>query len=664
MRIGLFFLLTLLPFFVHAQICTTPGQNPSTAFPVCGTSTFAQTTVPLCGGRNLPYKGCGTGNLLQDVNPFWYKFTCFKSGTLGFTITPNNLSSDYDWELYDITGKYPDDIYQDADLVISNNWSGETGVTGTSNAGIRLFVCYGPGQPLFSKMPELKEGHNYLLLVSHFTRSQSGYSLSFGGGTAVITDAGTPQLKEVLANCGGNKLGLKLSKNIKCSSIANNASDFYVMPGNIAVSQVKGFGCTTGFDADSLELTLPQPLAAGDYTLHIKKGSDNNTLLDYCDNAIPEDDKLTFQILPRAPSHFDSLGTLKCAPKQLKVYMDKFVLCSSIAPDGSDFMIQGTHPVTITSATASCNTGTAKEVILTFSKPIEQEGAFEVILKKGTDGNTILDECGEETPEGDALAFNTKDTVSALFTYEIQYGCSEDVIQFSHERKNGVNTWSWNLDDGKQSNLQNPVGRYTLFNQKNISLVVSNGFCSDTSTQSIVLENYLKADFTVIEDNCPNEPIPFKSHPEGKIVSHHWDFGDGSTSDLAEPEHIFNVQRETVFPVKYTVTDQWGCQKMVQKNVKVYTSCYLAVPNAFSPNNDGLNDMLAPLNAIKADKLKFSVYNRWGQKVFETSDWKKGWNGKVDGKDQPAAVYIWVLQYTNRDTQKQVEQKGTVTLIR
>src|SRR5688500_13228351 len=103
----------------HAQPCTTPGQNPGTAFTVCGTSTFTQTTLPLCDGRALPYKGCGYTNLLEDINPFWYKFTSFKSGTLGFTITPKDLSDDYDWELYDITGRNPEDIYTDANLVVS-----------------------------------------------------------------------------------------------------------------------------------------------------------------------------------------------------------------------------------------------------------------------------------------------------------------------------------------------------------------------------------------------------------------------------------------------------------------------------------------------------------------------------------------------------------------
>jgi gliding motility-associated-like protein len=58
------------------------------------------------------------------------------------------------------------------------------------------------------------------------------------------------------------------------------------------------------------------------------------------------------------------------------------------------------------------------------------------------------------------------------------------------------------------------------------------------------------------------------------------------------------------------------------------------------------------------------VFNRWGQVVFRTRDWKKGWDGRIKGELQPTGVYVWLLRYTARDTKKKVEQKGTVTLVR
>src|SRR6476619_5063380 len=100
-----------------SQPCTTLGQTPSTAFPVCGTSTFNQNNVPICGGSIIP-TSCTNGTY-RDVNPFYYQFTCFTSGTLGFILDPINNNDDYDWVLFDITGRNPNDIYSDLTLNVA-----------------------------------------------------------------------------------------------------------------------------------------------------------------------------------------------------------------------------------------------------------------------------------------------------------------------------------------------------------------------------------------------------------------------------------------------------------------------------------------------------------------------------------------------------------------
>jgi gliding motility-associated-like protein len=664
MRAFLFMVLIVLVVCndVLAQTCTAPGQNPSTAFPVCGTSTFTQNNVPICGGRTLPSPNC-VGDVLTDKNPFWYKFTCFKAGTLGFEITPNNLNDDYDWEIYDITGRNPNDIYTDGKLVISSNWSGDGGVTGASAAGTQRIVCAGFGKPLFSSMPTLQVDHNYLLLVSHFTNSQSGYKLAFKGGSAIITDSAQPKLRKVDASCGGDVLRLGLNKKVKCSSITATGSEFYITPNVASISSAAGISCSAQFDSDSLELKLSNFLPPGDYTLHIKKGSDANTLLDYCDNSVPEIDQLSFKILTKVPTPVDSIAPVECATSKIKIVLSKPVLCSSIAANGSDFSISGSYPVSVTNVTGNCSV--TKEIILTLSKPLEQAGTFVINLNRGTDGNTILNECGEETPAGPKVTFSVKDTVNADFTYNIQYGCTTDLVRYSHAANNGVNTWNWNLDENLISNQQNPEAAYKVFNKKTVKLVVSNGFCKDSTTQEVELKNFLKADFTAFEDNCPNEPIKFTSTAVGQIVSHKWTFGDGGAASTASPSHTYSQpNRQTTYPVQYTVTDSYGCQNTVSKPVRIYSSCFLAVPTAFTPNGDGLNDFLHPLNAIKAEQVEFKIYNRWGQLIFQTKDWKQGWNGTVKGLPQATGTYIWTLQYINRDTKKVIQEKGTVVLIR
>lgn len=118
--------------------------------------------------------------------------------------------------------------------------------------------------------------------------------------------------------------------------------------------------------------------------------------------------------------------------------------------------------------------------------------------------------------------------------------------------------------------------------------------------------------------------------------------------------------------VRYNVivTDQIGCVDSASLLVKVFTTHpQIFVPTGFTPNNDGLNDILKPI-AVGIEKIEyFRVYNRWGQLVFSTSQNGHGWDGRIAGKNQTSGTYAWVVKAVDY-TGKPVFQKGTSTLIR
>lgn len=87
------------------------------------------------------------------------------------------------------------------------------------------------------------------------------------------------------------------------------------------------------------------------------------------------------------------------------------------------------------------------------------------------------------------------------------------------------------------------------------------------------------------------------------------------------------------------------------------------IPNAFTPNGDGLNDVLKPLYFGKLNYCKFSVYNRFGQQIFESSDCVTGWNGKINGVLQNSGIYAWILTY-QFEGEKPKTEKGTVTIMK
>ena len=121
---------------------------------------------------------------------------------------------------------------------------------------------------------------------------------------------------------------------------------------------------------------------------------------------------------------------------------------------------------------------------------------------------------------------------------------------------------------------------------------------------------------------------------------------------------------ETYYTVSLTAFGSNGCVDITSQKIQELKSCYIGVPNAFTPNEDGLNDFFYPLNAFKANDLDFRVYNRWGQLVFKTNDWTKKWNGKIKDIPQPVGAYVWTLKYTHHDTGKKYSLKGTMMLIR
>lgn len=654
-----------------AQGCTTLGQTPSTAFPVCGTTVFSQSNVPSCVNSEVKVPGCNANqNTYYDVNPFWYKFTCFTSGSLGFTINPIDPNDDYDWQVFDITGLNPNDVFTNTTIVVGANWSGLTGQTGTSASASGLIECgsfNNNNPPKFSKLPNIVAGHTYLLMVSNFSNSQKGYGLSFNGGTAVITDPKNPLLADVKPNCGGDQLRVKLNKKMKCSSVALNGSDVVSFPGGINAVSVTPVGCNSSFETDSLLITLSQPLAPGNYSLQLKNGSDGNTILDLCDRPIPTTDVLDFAILVSQPTKLDSIVPVGCAPVEVKFVFKKLIKCSSVDPGGSDFVISGSYPVTITGAKTNCNTdGFTSEIILSFAQPLQTAGAFTVTLKPGFDGNTIVDECNQVTPVTQ-ISFATKDTVDADFNYSVVYGCLADTIIYAHQGGNGINSWLWNFGSGPAATNQNVQVIYNVFGDKTTTLAVSNGLCHDSVTKTIKLDNFLKADFTIDTLNCPEEPVLMTGVAiSERPITHYWSFGDGQSSTDEQPlQHSYPVSVNTIkYKVSYTITNDLGCTSTTEKIVSVANTCRIDVPNAFTPNGDGVNDFFGPLNAIKADQLIFRVYNRWGNLIFETKDWLTGWDGRYKGIDQDPSTYVWRLSYIHRDTKQSIELKGTVQLIR
>jgi gliding motility-associated-like protein len=106
-----------------------------------------------------------------------------------------------------------------------------------------------------------------------------------------------------------------------------------------------------------------------------------------------------------------------------------------------------------------------------------------------------------------------------------------------------------------------------------------------------------------------------------------------------------------------------GCIAKDDINVKVFLKPEIYVPTAFTPNGDGLNDFAVVIPVGIKELKYFSIYSRWGELVFRTSDASKGWNGIYKGQQQDGNVFVWEVEAIDYKGNI-IRRKGTIVLIR
>jgi gliding motility-associated-like protein len=132
-------------------------------------------------------------------------------------------------------------------------------------------------------------------------------------------------------------------------------------------------------------------------------------------------------------------------------------------------------------------------------------------------------------------------------------------------------------------------------------------------------------------------------------------------NNSAAQNPIATLDKNTSYTV--TATNAQGCSGLGVLNIKVYKGPDIYVPNVFSPNGDGRNDVLKPVTVgITAFKY-FNVYNRWGQMIFSTKDASMGWNGRLNHTLQGSDTFVWMAEGVDGKGNV-VNRRGTVTLIR
>ena len=255
----------------------------------------------------------------------------------------------------------------------------------------------------------------------------------------------------------------------------------------------------------------------------------------------------------------------------------------------------------------------------------------------------------------------------AIFDISDNVVCMDDNISFTFSGHASAGTvYEWDFEDlGPQIGLDNYTGAWNAVGEKTISLTVTNGICSDTYSTTVSISDM---EVTTIEDTelLYGESIELTSKALSALngqITYEWTDNLGNIDGITEQSPLVSPTETTIYTV--IATDEYGCEALDEVTVKVYRLNTVAVPNAFSPNGDGINETFI-VGGFNIADVDMHIYNRWGQELFaqqSSYDEQQGWDGTFENKRVPVGIYVFYALVKFEDGKERL-LKGNVTLVR
>ncbi|MEL6606192.1 MAG: PKD domain-containing protein [Cyanobacteria bacterium J06614_10] len=275
----------------------------------------------------------------------------------------------------------------------------------------------------------------------------------------------------------------------------------------------------------------------------------------------------------------------------------------------------------------------------TIAEPVaspEVSTLYQVIITEGACADTAsLDLEINPAPTADYLASQSS-------------GCEGLEVNFMENSTNGTN-YLWDFGDGSGVvNGQNPTYTYNTAGSYPVTLrVIGPGGCEDVITKTTVeISPSGTADFSSdpvagAEVALPDAGVNF-TDLSANGVSWYWDFGDGTISTEASPNHIYQSAGE--YSVSLTVTDVNGCVSQIQYGPYIVFSPELAIPNLLTPNDDGVNDRFI-VQYTGSESYNLEIFDRWGRSFFQSDAPQDAWEGTDQaGASAREGVYFYSLK--------------------
>jgi len=253
-----------------------------------------------------------------------------------------------------------------------------------------------------------------------------------------------------------------------------------------------------------------------------------------------------------------------------------------------------------------------------------------------------------------------------VFVPLITEGCVPLIVDFQNMSSNGA-SWQWTFGDGDKDTLINPTHTYTQPGTYSVGLyAVSNAGCENQLVLDDAIQVYEnpQAAFTSnrVEASILDPWFEFRNQSIG-ASTYLWDFGDQRTqSTEINPMYVYGDTG--TYQIIMTATSEHQCSDTAYGEVHVSGAVTVYIPNAFTPNSDGRNELFS-VSGIGYTELQMIIFDRWGNMLFNQTSSNPGWNGMnmFNNSMCQQGVYVYKVIVKNIFN-KQQEFKGTVSLLR
>lgn len=492
---------------------------------------------------------------------------------------------------------------------------------------------------------------------------------SCDGGLEVVVSGGDGSYDYEWKNASGNSVG----SNVSISDVCDGDYTIEVVDGNDCI--VTATETIDNPDPAVLSLSLTNPTCGntdgiivisgvagnGDFEVSYNYGGVNSGIINTASNAIGE--IVITGLAEGNYSGFEVLDVNGCiAINNSTVTLNEPDHPTIVAPEDKT-ICEGETLVLAGSASSGAVITWDNDIINGVPFAPEGVGAHVYTVTATLDNCTISDQMEVTviaTPEPD---FFSNDLV----------GCPTHMVFF--ENTTNVpegSTCTWDFGNGKTAELCGSIGYgYTQSGIYTVSYTVETPEgCVGTMTKTDYVD--IKPAPVANLEATPMEPSISK--PEVDFINlstnfskHAWDFGDETQKDTTmHPTHLYPIDVAEDYIVTLTVESDEGCVDTLRMLIIVNDELLFYIPNTFTPNADGDNDYFAPVFTSGFDPYDYhlTIYNRWGEVVFESFDASIGWDGTYGGGITREGMYVWKIEFQETMSDERHTKLGHLLLLK